>query len=276
MHTCPQVTPASPPVPHVGGIIIGTGCASVLIAGMPAATLGDACSCNGSPPDSIISGSGSVMIGGRIAARMGDNTEHGGKVTGGCLTVLIGGDAKQLLHGKLVNVFEEELELPWDEERVKLINQTIAESITLLERKLKLLKNNDPKALLQFKKWFGTHDEVGLKIIKRRITKALKLCQNLTVNNFDSMSDERDRKIDYASVNPKDTNYIISLGDPFWNIGPESKNTRAGVLVHELSHFKKIGKTKDHAYDEECFNLGEKDPKGALYNADSFKFFIEE
>lgn len=86
MHVCPQVTVL---VPHVGGPIIGPGCPTVLIGGMPAAVMGDLCVCVG-PPDSIILGSTGVMIGGKPAARMGDQCAHGGAIVLGCPTVLIG------------------------------------------------------------------------------------------------------------------------------------------------------------------------------------------
>ena len=56
MHVCPMQTPAVVPIPHVGGPIVGPGCPTVLIGGMPAAVLGDMCICVG-PPDSIILGS---------------------------------------------------------------------------------------------------------------------------------------------------------------------------------------------------------------------------
>ena len=36
VHACPQVTPAIPPVPHVGGPISGPGVPSVLIGSLPA------------------------------------------------------------------------------------------------------------------------------------------------------------------------------------------------------------------------------------------------
>ena len=62
MHVCPMVTPATPPVPHVGGPIIGPGVATVLIGGLPAATLGDMVTCVG-PPDTIIMGCTTVLIG---------------------------------------------------------------------------------------------------------------------------------------------------------------------------------------------------------------------
>jgi len=89
MHTCPMVTPGTPPVPHVGGPIMPPGVPTVLIGGMPAATLGNMCTCVG-PPDSIILGSTGVLIGGKPAARMGDSTAHGGVIVAGCPTVLIG------------------------------------------------------------------------------------------------------------------------------------------------------------------------------------------
>ena len=90
MHTCPMQTPAVPPIPHVGGPIIGPGVPTVLIGGLPAAVVGDMCVCVG-PPDSISKGSSSVMIGNKPAARMGDSTAHGGSIVLGWPTVQIGG-----------------------------------------------------------------------------------------------------------------------------------------------------------------------------------------
>lgn len=77
-------------VPHVGGPIMPPGSVTVLIAGVPAACVGDMCTCTG-PPDSIVAGSGTVLIGGKPAARMGDSTAHGGTIVAGAPTVLIGG-----------------------------------------------------------------------------------------------------------------------------------------------------------------------------------------
>jgi uncharacterized Zn-binding protein involved in type VI secretion len=87
MHVCPMT---SGPVPHVGGPVLPPGAVTVLIGGLPAATVGDMAICTG-PPDTIIVGSATVMIGGKPAARMGDTMAHGGKIVAGCPTVLIGG-----------------------------------------------------------------------------------------------------------------------------------------------------------------------------------------
>jgi len=90
LHTCPMQTPAVPPIPHVGGPVVGPGCPTVLIGGLPAAVMGDSCVCVG-PPDSIVKGSATVLIGGKPAARMGDTTAHGGTIAVGFPTVMIGG-----------------------------------------------------------------------------------------------------------------------------------------------------------------------------------------
>ena len=85
MHTCPMF---NGPVPHVGGPILPPGGITVLIAGMPAARVGDMCTCVG-PPDAIVMGSMTVKIGGMPAARMGDSTAHGGVIVMGAPTVMI-------------------------------------------------------------------------------------------------------------------------------------------------------------------------------------------
>ncbi|MCU0649153.1 MAG: PAAR domain-containing protein [Gemmatimonadaceae bacterium] len=86
LHTCPMVNGL---VPHVGGPILPTCHVTTLIGGLPAARVTDKALCVG-PPDVIASGAPSTFIGGLPAARLGDQTMHGGIITMGCPTVLIG------------------------------------------------------------------------------------------------------------------------------------------------------------------------------------------
>lgn len=89
MHTCPMVTPGTPPVPHVGGPILPAGCPTVLIGNLPAARVSDMAVCVG-PPDVIVKGSMTVLVGNMPAARIGDQTVHGGVIVAGFPTVMIG------------------------------------------------------------------------------------------------------------------------------------------------------------------------------------------
>jgi len=86
LHTCRRVNGI---VPHVGGPILPPGAPTVLIGGLPAATVTNMATCVG-PPDTIVQGSPSVFINGKPAARMGDMTAHGGVIVTGCPTVIIG------------------------------------------------------------------------------------------------------------------------------------------------------------------------------------------
>ena len=89
-----------PPAARVGdptghpGVITGPGVATVLIAGTPAAVVGDLHTCSfpppPHPPTPFSMGSTSVLIGGRPALRLGDMAGCGAPIVFGAPTVLIG------------------------------------------------------------------------------------------------------------------------------------------------------------------------------------------
>jgi len=86
LHACAMVTGV---VPHVGGPVAGPCAPTVLTGKIPQARITDMCVCVG-PPDMIVQGSPTVLVSGLPAARLGDATVHGGIVTVGLPTVLIG------------------------------------------------------------------------------------------------------------------------------------------------------------------------------------------
>ena len=90
MHVCPMLTPAVPPIPHVGGPVVGPGAPIVMAGVMPVSVMGDTCVCVG-PPDVIVEGSMKVLAANRPVARMGDTTAHGGSIVVGIPTVLVAG-----------------------------------------------------------------------------------------------------------------------------------------------------------------------------------------
>ena len=83
-------------VSNHGGTVVGPGVATVLIAGKPAAVLGDMHACSpppsGHPPtvSPFTAGSSTVMIGGRPALRVGDTCVCGASAAVGQPTVQIG------------------------------------------------------------------------------------------------------------------------------------------------------------------------------------------
>lgn len=115
MHVCPM---CSGTVPHVGGPIIGPGEPTVLIGGKPAAVMGDNCVCVG-PPDVIAQGEATVLIGGKPAVTVGAMTAHGGSITAGEPTVLIGTGSRG---GATATMARKKIPFP----KIKIINKTIA------------------------------------------------------------------------------------------------------------------------------------------------------
>jgi uncharacterized Zn-binding protein involved in type VI secretion len=86
-HVCPMWNFLTP---HGGGPVLPP-CAPLVFTGGPnQARISDTATCAG-PPDVIAMGAATVLVQGLPASRMGDATVHGGAITGGLPTVLIGG-----------------------------------------------------------------------------------------------------------------------------------------------------------------------------------------
>lgn len=79
----------------------------------------------------------------------------------------------------------------------------------------------------------------------------------------------------YAYVYPTEP-YKIYLCRVFWSAPDLGTDSRAGTLIHEMSHFAVVAGTSDWAYGQVAARaLAEEDPVNALNNADSHEYFAE-
>jgi uncharacterized Zn-binding protein involved in type VI secretion len=263
MHTCPMF---NGPVPHVGGPI-AAGAPVVLIGGLPAARVGDMATCVG-PPDTIIKGSTSVLICGMPAARIGDSTAHGGVIVAGCPTVLIGDGAGG----------------------ASVITQALKDQKNMLESKKAELERWNESDQAKFKKAFGSTDDNAKKIISDRIDRMLKLNKSMSEKNFTLVPVEESKANRFARVDKNDSSHTVQLDTQFWKANTTPPDTKAGVLTHEMSHFKDIGDTNDK-FDvaPDIYNGGDQiygqadshqlaidRPDLALKHADSFEYWAED
>jgi hypothetical protein len=148
--------------------------------------------------------------------------------------------------------------------------------------------------------WFGTVSAAARNRIRKRIVRAMRKLKMLHDSDFVNEVKEKE----YAYVNPKIIDHgkyegTVHLGRKFWSTDAK---TRAGTLIHELSHFVTVGDTDDVGVERKDraatdFPGKEVDPKDdlsyatyggtrgtrlavanpslALKNADSFEFFVE-
>lgn len=70
--------------------------------------------------------------------------------------------------------------------------------------------------------------------------------------------------------------YEIHLCNAFWNAPMTGIDSKAGTLIHEMSHFSVVAGTQDYAYGTTaCRNLAISNPTRAVSNADSHEYFAE-
>jgi peptidyl-Lys metalloendopeptidase len=74
----------------------------------------------------------------------------------------------------------------------------------------------------------------------------------------------------------KNKPYIVHPCNAFWSAPYIGTDSKAGTIIHELSHFDAIASTDDWAYGHTaCMNLAKNDPDKARDNADSYEYFAE-
>jgi len=133
----------------------------------------------------------------------------------------------------------------------------------------------DPRIYKEFEKWFGMVTKRKRDIILKRVRKTLEVCKDLRASDFELDIKSEDKKLIGYVYKIKGSRPKIYLGIRFWEIGNDSEKSRGGVVIHELSHLKDIGKTEDTTYGRnDSLKLATLYPDEALYNADSFEFFI--
>ena len=79
----------------------------------------------------------------------------------------------------------------------------------------------------------------------------------------------------YAFVLPFQKNKV-HLCSLFWSAPTTGTNSKAGTLIHEMSHFLTIAGTNDAAYGQTAaMNLASTNPNAAVQNADNHEYFAE-
>jgi len=79
----------------------------------------------------------------------------------------------------------------------------------------------------------------------------------------------------YAYVYPTRP-YEIFVCKAFWSAPNTGTDSKAGTLIHEMSHFNAVAGTDDHVYGQTgAKQLAASDPAAALDNADNHEYFAE-
>ena len=119
--------------------------------------------------------------------------------------------------------------------------------------------------------WFGVFSSARYNTVKSNFTAISNAMDNASVR-FDCTCTQTNV---YAYVYPNQP-YNIYLCGAFWAAPLTGTDSKAGTLVHEMSHFNVVAGTDDFAYGQTAArNLAINNPDNAVQNADNHEYFAE-
>ena len=127
-------------------------------------------------------------------------------------------------------------------------------------------RQNSPR----YKQWFGSYDETRFDLVLETFGRLANVVETESIQ-FDCRCDENGY---FAFVFPSQP-YDIYLCPAFWRASLVGRDSKAGTILHELTHFPEIQGTSDFAYSTAVVALAEDNPEQAVRNADSYEYFAE-
>jgi len=119
--------------------------------------------------------------------------------------------------------------------------------------------------------WFGVFSSARYNRVKSNFTAISNAMDNASVR-FDCTCTQTNV---YAYVYPNQP-YNIYLCGAFWAAPLTGTDSKAGTLIHEMSHFNVVAGTSDFAYGQTAArNLAINNPDNAVQNADNHEYFAE-
>lgn len=121
--------------------------------------------------------------------------------------------------------------------------------------------------------WFGSYLSSRYTTVSTHFNAILDATANKTLKF--SCGSPRCGRTTFAFVY-SGSPYEVFLCPAFWGAEVTGTDSRAGTIIHELSHFTILGGTDDHQYGQSSAKqLGATDPNKAINNADSHEYFAE-
>ncbi len=118
--------------------------------------------------------------------------------------------------------------------------------------------------------WFGTYSATRYSTVRSHYSNIRSAMDTASVTFNCTCTDSA-----YAYVYPTQP-YTIYLCNAFWSAPSTGTDSKAGTLVHEMSHFNIVASTDDWAYGQTAAkNLARTNTTRAVDNADSHEYFAE-
>lgn len=128
-----------------------------------------------------------------------------------------------------------------------------------------------PSGSTLYTTWFGSYTSSRFSTVKSHYTSLKSTFASKTFTFDCSCTDNA-----YAYVYPTQP-YKVYLCKAFWSAPAMGRDSKAGTLVHETSHFNVVAATQDYVYGATAAkNLAKTNPTKAIKNADNHEYFAED
>ena len=125
---------------------------------------------------------------------------------------------------------------------------------------------------VRYTTWFGVYDLSRYNTVASHFSAIRNAMDNADPMNFDCTCTESNI---YAYVYRNEP-YTVYLCGAFWDAPMTGTDSKAGTLIHEVSHFTVVAGNQDHVYGQTgARNLAISNPAEAIENADSHEYFAE-
>jgi peptidyl-Lys metalloendopeptidase len=119
--------------------------------------------------------------------------------------------------------------------------------------------------------WFGAYSSTNLSTARSHFTNIKNAFASAAIVVDCTCTDTGT----YAYVYPTQP-YRIYVCGAFWSAPNTGTDSRAGTLIHEMSHFNVVAATDDHVYGQTgAKSLAKSSPSQALDNADNHEYIAE-
>lgn len=154
-------------------------------------------------------------------------------------------------------------------DRISLLNAARTNASTYASNAKSYL-NSHNSGTPRYMEWFGAFTTTRYNTVTSHFT-AISDAMNNAGITFDCGC-----KQNYYAYVYSNQPYTIYLCKVFWTAPATGTDSKAGTLIHEMSHFDVVAGTDDVVYGQTAArNLASSDPNLAITNADSHEYFAE-
>ncbi len=184
------------------------------------------------------------------------------------------GEKKEAAHGSSAFIATANDEPPCTGQELAVATSSLNAAKSAMDRAIPALRSNDANHVRRGQEWLGLRSSAESEAVRDILVRSRAFADGVTFRCARQSMPE-DGEDWYAYVLP-DRSFVVVVSPLFFAQPNQGLDSKAGTIVHEITHFTLAGATPDIAYrPEPARQLARTDPARAQKNAENIQFFVE-